>query len=254
MTHDEANELLAALALDAVDDAERTAIEEHVAQCPRCRSELDGLREVAAALGNSVATLPEGLWPTISRRIYEDTNGESSAPELDMSAIAAPVSLEAERASRSSRAMVGSLAAMAAAVIVVVAATIAHDSSTTSPLQRALKLVPRSSVVAALSMPNHRLVDLDSARHVQLAQLVVLPDGQGYLVSSSMPALAPKKTYQLWGFVNDKAVSIGLMGRSPGDVTFTVSGSPSPSRLAVTVEPAGGTPSPTGAVVASGAV
>ena len=78
MTHDEANELLAALALDAVSDEERTAVEEHVAQCPRCRSELDGLREVAAALGNSVATLPEGLWPSISKRIYEHQNGDEN--------------------------------------------------------------------------------------------------------------------------------------------------------------------------------
>jgi anti-sigma-K factor RskA len=109
-------------------------------------------------------------------------------------------------------------------------------------------------VVAALSIPNHRLVNLDSASDVRVAQLVVLPDGQGYLVNSSMPALAATKTYQLWGFVNNKAVSIGLMGRSPRDVAFTVSGSPSPSRLAVTVEPAGGTRAPTGAIVASGAV
>jgi anti-sigma-K factor RskA len=254
MTHDEANELLAALALDAVSDEERTAVEEHVAQCPRCRSELDGLREVAAALGNSVATLPEGLWPSISKRIYEHQNGETTTPPLDTRAIAVPVSLEGARASRSSRTMIGSLAAMAAAVVIVVAATIAHDHTATAPGQQALKLVSHTQVVAALSIPNHRLVNLDSASDVRVAQLVVLPDGQGYLVNSSMPALAATKTYQLWGFVNNKAVSIGLMGRSPRDVAFTVSGSPSPSRLAVTVEPAGGTRAPTGAIVASGAV
>ena len=37
MTHEQASELLAALALDAVDSVEREEIDRHVAQCPRCK-------------------------------------------------------------------------------------------------------------------------------------------------------------------------------------------------------------------------
>ena len=54
ISHEAASELLGAYALDAVDGAERSDLEEHLATCPRCRAELDGLREAAAALGNSV--------------------------------------------------------------------------------------------------------------------------------------------------------------------------------------------------------
>jgi hypothetical protein len=256
MTHDEANELLAALALDAVGDDERALIEAHVATCPRCQSELDALREVAAALGNSVEVLPEGIWPSISRRIYEDQNDETRAtPELDMDALAAPVSLDAVRAnSFRSRQVIGSLAAVAAAVAVVLGFTLANVNGHVSRLQKALALASQSEVQAALAVPQHRLVNLDSADHVILAQFVVLPDGRGYLVKSSMPKLAGYETYQLWGIINNTAISIGLMGRSPGDVTFTVSGSPRPSRLAVTVEPSGGTSTPTTPAVASGLV
>ena len=45
MSHDEASDLLGAYALDAVDGNEFTELEEHLETCPRCRAELDSLRE-----------------------------------------------------------------------------------------------------------------------------------------------------------------------------------------------------------------
>lgn len=71
MTHEEASELLSADALDAVDGDELTELEEHLASCPRCRAEIDNLREVAAALGNSVEPLRPGLWSQIASRLPE---------------------------------------------------------------------------------------------------------------------------------------------------------------------------------------
>ncbi len=66
MSHQEAAELLAVFALDALEPDEHELIEAHLAECPRCRAELDAHREVAAALGNSVEPLPEGLWSSIA--------------------------------------------------------------------------------------------------------------------------------------------------------------------------------------------
>ena len=66
MSHQEAAELLAVFALDALEGDEHELIEAHLAECPRCRAELDAHREVAAALGNSVEPLPEGLWSSIA--------------------------------------------------------------------------------------------------------------------------------------------------------------------------------------------
>src|ERR1700735_4592852 len=71
MSHDEARDLPGAYALDAVDGDEFTELEAHLETCPRCRAELDSLREVAAAMGNSVEPLPEGLWSTIALRLPE---------------------------------------------------------------------------------------------------------------------------------------------------------------------------------------
>ena len=69
MTHEESIEFLATYALDAVEGEEREAVEEHLADCPRCRAELDAFREVTTALGNSVEPLPEGLWTSIASRL-----------------------------------------------------------------------------------------------------------------------------------------------------------------------------------------
>ena len=79
ITHEEANELLASFALDAVDGDEHGRIEQHLAECPRCRAELDAFRDVAAAMGNSVEPLPEGLWSNISSRLPE-RQGEEPPP------------------------------------------------------------------------------------------------------------------------------------------------------------------------------
>ena len=65
MTHEVASEFLGAYALDAVDGEELHELEAHVDTCPRCRAELDTLREVAGAIGQSVEPLPEGLWSNI---------------------------------------------------------------------------------------------------------------------------------------------------------------------------------------------
>jgi hypothetical protein len=250
MNHDQANELLAALALDAVDAEERLAIEGHVAQCPRCQSELDALREVAGALGNSVEPLPDRVWSNIARRIYEV--GDDATPVL------APVvtgEVPTSGASRPGlwgrRRWVAAALALAAAVVAVLAFQLAGANHRISTLRGALAT---SEVRSALHAPGHRIVDLSGATHTRLASFVLLPDGRGYLVDSALPALPASETYQLWGIVGGKAISIGVMGRTPGHVTFTVSSTPRPTALAVTAEPSGGSTTPSHPIVASGAV
>jgi anti-sigma-K factor RskA len=118
-------------------------------------------------------------------------------------------------------------------------------------LQQALAT---SAVNQALATPGHRVVTLSGSDHHALATFVVLPNGTGYLVRSTMAALPAGKTYQLWGFVAGKPVSIGIMGASPDKVAFTLASSPRPASLGVTVEPAGGSLTPTLPMVASGPV
>ncbi len=255
MTHYEANELLAAMALDAVDSNERIAVEEHLAQCPRCQSEFDALREVAGALGNSVEPVPEGLWSGIAIRMYE-VNGEappSLAPVIGIDSHSSSARTGGFLSARSQRTLL-SLASVAAAVVAVLAFALAGADRQVSRLQSALGNASSGGVESALKTPGHRLVNLSGSTHQTLAQFVLVPSGQGYMVNSSLSKLPANETYQLWGIIGGRAISMGLMGRSPQHVTFTASGTAQFSKLAVTVEPSGGTSVPTSPIVASGSV
>jgi hypothetical protein len=260
MTHDEVSELLGAFALDAVDPDEYELIEAHLAECPRCRAEVDAHREVAAALGNSVEPLPEGLWSSIASRLpprqdeepppmpllVRDGISEDVAPPP---VFRAPGPSRPSRSSRTRLAAVASVAVAAAAVSIVLGVNLVHDDHQISKLQGT-----HAAVVAAFHTRGHKIVNVESPNHHQLAEFVVVPDGRGYLVKSSLPPLQSSQTYQLWGVSDRQSISLGLLGQSPNQVTFTSAGSRTPKTLAITVEPAGGSVTPTGSMLGTGKV
>jgi Anti-sigma-K factor rskA len=255
MDHDEANELLAALALNAVESDVALEIEAHVASCPRCQSELDGFRAVAASLGNSVEPLPEGLWSNISSQLWERKGEDVALPELLLpSGDVVAIATSRLGISRRAKTAFGALSFAAAASIIALSVGLTGANSHVSNLQKALHLANRSAVQTALATPGRQLVDLSNSAQEPIAQFVMLPDGTGYLVTSHMPVLASNQTYQLWGIVMGSPVSIGVMGRAPGLVTFTVASSPPPTELAVTVQRSGGSLTPSKTFVATGAV
>jgi anti-sigma-K factor RskA len=263
ISHEEASELLGAYALDAVDGHELIDVEEHLSTCPRCQSELDGLREVAGALGNSVETPPEGLWSGIVAQLPErqppdvvppmpQLGGESRSP---FRAASSGPSVSSQRARRGVVATIGAIAIAVAAVAAVLGIGLVRANDRVSNLQQAAAHQTGATVAAALQTPGHKVVDLDSSvTHQQLAEFVVVPDGRGFLVSSHMPALKGDDIYQLWGIVGSQPISLGLLGRDPTAATFTMAGSVQPTRLSITAEPAGGSVIPSGAVIATGTV
>jgi anti-sigma-K factor RskA len=254
MSHDEASEILGAYALDAVDRDEGAALEEHLETCPRCRAELDSLREVAAAMGNSVEPMPEGLWSQIAAHLPERQGDDDPPPMPRLTPEGrSPFRAPADGLRRRRRTLVTTMSAIAvaaAAVAVVLGIGLVRADNKVSDLQSAQP----SSVTAALHTPGHLLVALDTTARTELAQVVVVPSGQGYLVSSKLPPLGRGRTYQLWGIVGQRTVSLGLLGDSPRQAAFTMAGSTRPSRLSITAEPPGGAVAPTSPIIATGAV
>jgi anti-sigma-K factor RskA len=254
MSHDEASDLLGAYALDAVDGDEFAELEEHLDTCPRCRAELDGLREVAAAMGNSVEPVPEGLWSQIALRL-PDRQEEDEAPPMPRlePGVRSPFRAASAARRRPRRTVVntiGAIAVAAAAAAVVLGIGLVRADNKVSNLQSA-----SPAVTAALQAPGHQLIALDSSSSkTEQAKVVVLPSGQGYLVSSSLPALDKGRTYQLWAIEGDQPISLGLLGGAPGRAAFTMAGSTRPSHLSITAEPAGGSVFPTGPIIATGTV
>ncbi len=157
------------------------------------------------------------------------------------------------RRQRNTVSTIGAIAVAAAAVAVVLGIGLVRADSKVSNLQSA-QARPSAAVTAALHAPGHQLVTLDTSTHTQVAQVVVVPSGQGYLVSSKLPPLGDGRTYQLWAIEGNQPISLGLLGGSPHQAAFTMAGSTRPSHLSITAEPAGGSVLPTSPILATGTV
>lgn len=263
ISHDDASELLGAYALDAVDGDERVNLEEHLATCPRCQAELDGLHEVAGAIGNSGEPLPAGLWTSISDQLGQDRSENEEPPPMPRLMSSGPAPFRAPPSGRTRRArsavlLFGAVAVAASTVAIVLGIDLVRSQNNLTNLQQSAAhqqaAARRSPAAVALHTPGHRVVALENSAHVDLAKFVIVPGGRGYLVSSTLPHLGAGKTYQLWGIVGSTPISLGLLGGAPRGSTFTIAGATWTSKLAVTAEPNGGTIAPTGAIVASGTV
>jgi anti-sigma-K factor RskA len=166
----------------------------------------------------------------------------------------APVDLPAHRRGRTFRWAAAAVGVAAAVAIAVLAVNLSQTNNQLDQARAALAAAGPGAAANALQEPGHQLVRMDAPSGSEVAVFVITPDQRGYLVTSSMAALPSNETYQLWAMFRGRPISLGLMGSHPHQVTFTVAGSATPTALAITVEPTGGTVAPTQTPLASGAV
>jgi hypothetical protein len=246
--HPEIEELLGAYALDAVDPDEAALIDEHLVTCPRCRAEVGEHREVAAMLGNSGGTAPEGVWDRIQGSL------EDSPPPLRMPAAPPVASMEEHRRRRTvSARSLGALVAAAAVVIALLGVQVVRQERLLDDMRQTRNDdIALQAVNLALVDPDAVTAQLTSDDGRVTATAVVQPNGVGYLIPRDLPGLPDDRTYQLWGAAGDKVVSLGVLGAEPPDVVpFSASGDL--ELLVITEEEAGGVPtSAQPAVVAGG--
>src|SRR5207253_152213 len=81
-----------------------------------------------------------------------------------------------------------------------------------------------------------------SATGAKAAEVVLRPDGTGFLVKDRLAPLSPDRTYQLWMLVDGKAISAGVLGPNPGIVPFKAAGDP--AGFAISNEVRGGATQP----------
>jgi anti-sigma-K factor RskA len=227
LSRDEIQDLLAAYSIDAVDDDERRAIEEYLATDPDARSEVVGLQQAASYLAHTGGPPPPGVWEQLETAIHQfpglDGPGDLPAPPR-------LVPLARAQPRRDRRWQVVAVAASIVAVVLGALLVLRGDGSDgptdTAALAQAADRAPGAQ--------HAQLADEDGN---VLARAVVLPDGTGYL-TSELPPLPAGRTYQLWGFDGEDAVSLGVMGADPRVVSFQAAGNP--GALAITEERAGG--------------
>jgi anti-sigma-K factor RskA len=239
LTPGEVEDLLAAYALDAVDDDERDAVERYLADHPDAAAEVQAFRHAAAMLAYTGGPVPEGVWdalaPSLEARRAREQRAQGVVPLTSRRPQPEPMPGSPPR--RGTHRVRWLAAAAVAAVLVVGAAVgiVVAQSGGGGTDQQALTDAAR----AARNAPGAQRVTLADSDGHPLATAVVLRDGTGYL-TSDLPALRQGRTYQLWALVDSDRVSLGVMGRDPHVVAFKVKTKGKPSGLAVTNEVDGG--------------
>lgn len=239
--HEDIQELLGAYALDAVDADEAAAVEAHLETCPRCAAEVADHREVAAMMAYSGAPAPEGIWTKIVESLEEpppEMNLPISGPTAERPA-ASVTDLSSRRKLREWFPMTAVAAALLVIGLVAGALFVGDDAGDGPPPQAIGTLDDLAR--EALNDPSSTTVDLKAPADGTLtARAAVEADGSGYLLGTSLPALDESQTYQLWGLRGDEAISLGVLGRSPGVVAFHLD--EGIDALAITTEVKGGVP------------
>jgi len=237
LAHEEIQELLGAYALHAVLPDEAEAIERHLEECPRCRAEVEGHREVASMLGNSGGDAPDGLWDRIASQLEETP----PPMRLDLDAGSPGVTpLAPRRRDRTNRFLAAAISAAAALAIAVLGAQVVRQQHRLDDMEAAVEdATLEAAANRAFDDPDALKLQLKSADGETTARAVVLPDGSGFLVAHELPQLDADRTYQLWGDTGaGQLVSLGLLGDDPAVVAFEAG--TDLGALAITDEEAGG--------------
>lgn len=230
---DELNVLAGAYALDALDDDERAVFEEHLQGCERCTDEVAGLRLTAAELSRTTETAPP---PQLRADVLAAISQvRPLAPVADN-----VIALHRARAARS----VWQLVAAACALVAIAVSGWGYtqhrnaeraSSARSSTVQQLLQAPDLRASTTALAQGSGTV--LYSAREHRVM-----------LIGHGLPTLSSGKTYQLWMLPSDgKAVSGGTFHTDQsGDAQVPVTGDlTGVVRMAISVEPAGGSAQPT---------
>jgi anti-sigma-K factor RskA len=255
---------LALYALDALDGEERTAVEAHLASCPSCVALVEQHRTTLAAL-----TADEAPPPAVWQRIAADIGATGvptplpvvpSAPAAtappppvpgagpvppggDDEQPPAPIHLRPRSRGTTRWALIGAVAAAALVVGGVVGLSLGGTEDEPDDLAEL--------AAAALDDPDASVATL-ATESGQPAARVVVEGTTGYVLVDDLPALPEGEEYQLWKLGGDVPVSLGVIG--DGSTGVAAVGVPAgTSEMALSTEPAGGSPAPTGDIVATGA-
>jgi anti-sigma-K factor RskA len=216
------HDLLAAYALDALDDDERDRFERHLADCEECTDQLAMLREPVAAL----AYAAEGPVPRneLRDRIIEGTRAEPRAAVIKL-----------PRRNWALGAVAGVAAAAAALAIGLglwansLSNSLDRERSANSPVE---KLLAENATTKPLIGAN--------------GSLIVAKSGRAGLVVCGLAGAPSAKTYEAWVISGKSPVPAGLFrgGNGCSSVLLTQR-VPKNATVAVTLERSGGATSPT---------
>ena len=247
--------------LAALDGEEALEFRLHLETCAACRAELDEFRRVAAGIAAGVTPVPPP--PELRQRVLAAAGMSPASPGRSRSRVAP---------------WLGSLAAAAAALLAVSLVLTRQELARERERSRALAAQAeqarrelaglRHALDEARSV--HDLVVQPESRLTLLAGLPSAPGARGrvlwnastraaVLIASGLQPPPPGKAYEVWVIGESKQPVPAGVFRPAADGTALVKLPPveetaRPRTFAVTLEPAAGSPSPTGPMMLAGSV
>ncbi len=231
--------LVGAYALDAIDDLERAAFDRHIADCETCRAELDELQETAARLADASWSVPP---PRLRTEVMAAVGRTRQLPPP------VPVPAEAERRPSSWRRRT---VAVAAAVLLAAGTGATVYSVQDQRVERA------DSLAAAAEQREERARAILAAPDLVVRTAPVIGGGKvtvasspsrnaGVVLLGADRTLAADEALQLWTIRGTgPARNAGVLAAGTTSVTQVIDGLPGTDAVAVSLEPAGGSATPT---------
>ncbi|BAL88127.1 hypothetical protein AMIS_29070 [Actinoplanes missouriensis 431] len=233
--------LVGAYALDAVNDLERAAFERHLAECEACRIESAELREAAARLA-------DGVWSVPPPRLRETVLAEIAATRQ-----LPPRTATVAGGGPAARARLSRRHLLSAAAAVVIAAAGAGTAVYTVQESRVRE---ERSVAEAARDQQARVRTILASPDVEVRGETLRDGGRvtvaysrlrdaGVVMLAADAAPGSGRVFQLWTVRSGTAVSEGVLAPGEAASVTIVERVASATVVGVSIEPPGGSATPT---------
>lgn len=250
--HDDLKADAAAYVLGSLDRGERDLFDAHLAGCEACAAEVRALRKVADALAHAVPQVTPSA--TLRDRALASLTGARAPHRVERPApprwlpLAATLAL-ALGAAVYAASLQGRVADLEARLAQALVQASAADRAVADARRVGVELQSAMAVLAAPDLVRIDLAGQPTAPQASARALWSRARGMVF-TASNLPPLPAGTVYQVWVVTGPAPVSAGLVtpDGSGGGLTFfsTPADIPPPTAVAVTLEPAGGVPAPTG--------
>ena len=221
MSSTDLHTLSGAFALDALSEEEAKQFRMHLQECPACREEVRELRQAAARMGESQPITPPSA---LKARVLAAADQQPQLP---------PKVSPIERAT--SPRWTGRIAAAAAAAVLLVAAGLGINHFRSGDEQSGVTQVFQAADAHEATVETRTGATVTVATSRRLGKMA--------MDTEALPPLSAKRVYQIWAIHDGTPTSTGLLDDPEQGAAMTL---PSAGTLvAITVEPAGGSPAPT---------
>lgn len=241
MVHDDYKELIPMHALSALDAGDERALNEHLAGCAECRRDLAEWEETAASLALSAKPMEPS--PEVREKLLNQIRSEKSAPNV------IPFS-RPPRTLWNSLGSFGSIAAVILFAALIVSIVLLYQQNRV--------LQHENEFYKLLTAPGSRVAELSGTTEASAAEAKLAYDknGRAFLIVNGLPRAPEGKEYQLWYIVDNKPLpgkTFAPDNSGNGKLEDQVPEAARQSAVfAITLEPAGGVRTPTGAIYLRG--